>query len=388
MNLPDAEWRDRARKLAATLDAEGVLHTPAWRAAVEETPRHVFVPRYYEQRSDGTWAEFTADSPGWVDTVYQNKPLITALANTPDGQRVTASSSTKPGLMVRMLEALDLADGHRVLEIGTGTGYNAALLAHALGPERVFSIDIAAKLVGDACDRLASVARTPTLAVRDGVAGLPDFAPYDRIVATCSVPAVPWAWAEQVVDGGLVLVDFKRNTYAGNLVLLVKHPDRLEGRFLPTWAGFMAMHHCDRTAEQVSHTDGLNPAIGRRSTTELDPHPWSALVPWLLAQADLPYGLSFGYQGLGAHGPNWVTFAAPDGSWAAVTVHTDDTATREVRQDGPTGLWDAFERAYWRWNELGQPGWDRLGLTVFPNGLHRLWLDEPQSRVRWDLPHK
>jgi hypothetical protein len=61
---------------------------------------------------------------GWLESVYRNEPLITALAVASNGNRVTVSSSTKPGLMVRMLEAMDVRDEHRVLEIGTGTGYN------------------------------------------------------------------------------------------------------------------------------------------------------------------------------------------------------------------------------------------------------------------------
>lgn len=196
---------------------------------------------------------------------------------------------------------------------------------------------------------------------------------------------MPCTWAEQVVDGGLVLVDLKRNTHAGNLVLLTRHADRLEGRFLPSWAGFMAMRHRDTPAEQVGAADICNFASAARSTTELEPLPWSALIPWLLAQAELPSGLRFGYQGFGGQGPEWAIFAAPDGSWAAVAMYSAPTGTREVRQGGPVAVWDTFERAYWRWHDLGRPGWDQLGLTVFPNGLHRLWLDEPESQVRWDL---
>jgi protein-L-isoaspartate O-methyltransferase len=104
--------------------AESVLHTPAWRAAVEEVPRYVFVPRFYVQQSSGGWVETAEGDDGCLESVYRNEPLITALAVASNGNRVTVSSSTKPGLMVRMLEAMDVRDEHRVLEIGTGTGYN------------------------------------------------------------------------------------------------------------------------------------------------------------------------------------------------------------------------------------------------------------------------
>ena len=76
-----------------------------------------------------------------------------------------------PSLMARMLEALDVRDGHRVLEIGTGTGYNAALLCHRLGACNVVSIDIDPTLIVATRKRLAGLGHHPTLVVGDGTAG-------------------------------------------------------------------------------------------------------------------------------------------------------------------------------------------------------------------------
>ncbi|RSM37833.1 protein-L-isoaspartate carboxylmethyltransferase, partial [Amycolatopsis balhimycina DSM 5908] len=160
-----AGWPELAHSLADQLADEGVLHSPAWRAALEQTPRHVFVPAFHTQRADGTWATTTDSDDRWLEQVYRNQPLVTALATTTTGHEVTISSSTKPGLMIRMLEALDIHDGHHVLEIGTGTGYNAALLTHRLGDQHVYSVDIGADLVTAARQRLASLGHTPTLAV-------------------------------------------------------------------------------------------------------------------------------------------------------------------------------------------------------------------------------
>lgn len=78
------------------------------------------------------------------------------------------SSSANPELMVRMLETLDIQDGHRVLEIGTGTGYNAALLCHRLGDDRVFSVDVDAELVALTRQRLATGPPSPPLTERAG----------------------------------------------------------------------------------------------------------------------------------------------------------------------------------------------------------------------------
>lgn len=181
-------WRLRAQGLAGAVAAEGVLRTAAWREALEAIPRHEFVPAFYDQRPDGTWAQTTSEDEGWLAGVYRNEPLVT--------DPVTGSTSAKPGLLVRMLEALDLHDGHRVL--ASGCGYLTALLTHRLGPDQVVTH------------------------------GLAEHAPIDRLIAPSPVPAVPWAWAEQVREGGLVLVDLQ----PGGLVLLTRHADRLEGPFL------------------------------------------------------------------------------------------------------------------------------------------------------------
>jgi protein-L-isoaspartate(D-aspartate) O-methyltransferase len=144
----------------------------------------------------------------WLDQVYSNTALLTAVADHWES-RSLRSSSSMPGLMTRMLETLDVQDGNRVLEIGTGTGYNVALLAHRLGEANVFSVDVEPDLIDLARQRLARIGYHPTLVAADGAAGLAEHAPFDRIIATCAVPAVPWAWVEQTSPAGVILTDLK-----------------------------------------------------------------------------------------------------------------------------------------------------------------------------------
>src|SRR5699024_786179 len=156
---------------------------------------------------------------------------------------------------------------------------------------------------------------------------------------TCSVPAIPPAWAEQVAAGGLILADLKPATHAGNLVLLRRHPDRLEGRFLPNWAGFMPLRHTDTAPDYPP--DLVDPAsITQVTVTALDPRPWTNLVPGFLAHADLPCGVTFGVHGVGPDGPEWVVLSSPDGSNAAIGIHPRADGYRPVRQTGPWRLWD------------------------------------------------
>ena len=135
------DWRAHAQRLAGQLVASGDIRTPRWRDAIAAVPRHLLVPTAYEQDHSGRWTPWsTVDD---LDRVYSPETLITDI----DPAGIAVSSSTKPDLMARMLELLDARPGHRVLEVGTGTGYNAALLSHALGDEHVHSVDIDPDLV-------------------------------------------------------------------------------------------------------------------------------------------------------------------------------------------------------------------------------------------------
>jgi len=369
----DTLWPAYAAALADKLTELGKLTDPAWRAAVAAVPRHVLVPQFHEQRANA-WVSLQSGDPGWLDAVYRDVALVTALMPGPDGRPEVVSSSTKPALMVRMLDALDIAEGHRVLEIGTGTGYNAALLCHHLGQDAVSSVDIGAELVDLARARLVTLGYRPDLAALDGRRGRPGHGRFDRIIATCSVPEIPRDWHEQLVDDGRLLVDYKVGLYAGSLVLLHRRGDRLEGRFLAKWAGFMAVRDADTAPVSSPHVPG---PVRWESHTRIDPDPWAALVPCFLAQiADPPI------TGFGRCGPDLQTtrISATDGSWAEIDPASPD-GERHVREGGPLRVWGAFEAAHQQWAAWGRPGWDRLGMTVTATGDHLLWLDTPDDTI-------
>jgi methyltransferase of ATP-grasp peptide maturase system len=383
----DVQWQDRAAKLADTLTGLGKLTDPAWQAAVRDVARHELVPRFYTQDSTGAWTESDtsteAGRAAWLDAVYSNKPLITALRQDTDPVRVLSSSS-QPGLMTRMLEALDVHSGHRVLEIGTGTGYNAALLSHRLGAENVFSVDVEPDLIDLARARLAALGYTPILAAADGALGLPEHGPFDRIIATCAVPAIPWAWVEQLRIGGTILTDLKTAHSAGSLVRLTRTEDNLaEGRFDPTYAAFMGLRHQPGEPDRTVTWAARDTTVAHRSTSTVDPQtPWNALVVWFLAAFDLGPDVSIGYTGPDTTSPpTAVTLSTPDGSWAHVALAVVDGA-HEVTEGGPRRLWRAVENAHQLWNRLERPGWDRFGLTVTPD-THTLWVDQPEGEHRW-----
>jgi protein-L-isoaspartate(D-aspartate) O-methyltransferase len=162
-------------------------------AAFARVPRELFVRRLLEP--DGTFV------PATPERVYVDDALVTRLR---DG--VPSSSSSQPSLMARMLAELDLRPGLRVLEIGVGTGYNAALVATITGGP-VVSVDVQADVVDEAREALAraGVGDRTRVVLGDGFRGAPQFGPYDRIIATVGIGGVPAAWLDQLAPGGLIL---------------------------------------------------------------------------------------------------------------------------------------------------------------------------------------
>ena len=382
--------RDRATVLAAELARrltdDGVLHSPEWRAALCAVLRHHFVPSYVEQRPDGTWRTVSGDDADtvdeWLAAVYANRPLTTALRTDAHGHSVAISSSSKPGLMVRMLETLDIRAGHRVLEIGTGTGWNAGLLCHRLGAANVVSVDIEADLVTLARSRLADLGFAPIVDAVDGARGFPDAGPFDRIMATCSVARVPWQWVEQLTPDGRLLTDLKITGAAGNLVDLRRTATGVEGRFLPQWAGFMPLRDADSAGTRVAR----RPASVERTTTAPSARPWwDQLVVWFLAALHLPSGITTGVAlDPERRTPVAATMHADNGAWAEVRLEADEAGRRIVRGSAEN-LWATVEDAYVLWEQLGRPGWADFGVTV-TDREQCAWYGAPDGEYSWTLP--
>lgn len=166
-------------------------------------------------------------------------------ATMPDGQevRVATSSASMPRVVAIMLDRLQVRDGHRVLEIGAGTGYHAALLCARLGDAQVASIEVDEAVAAEAARHLAAAGHRPALVVGDGAAGHPAQAPYDRIIATCAVRRIPTAWIDQLAADGVIVAPLTLN---GGLAILRKTgPGQVAGRLDAEQAHFMTMRPAD-----------------------------------------------------------------------------------------------------------------------------------------------
>jgi protein-L-isoaspartate O-methyltransferase len=273
-----------------------------------------------------------------------------------------------PTIMAVMLEALLVGDDHRILEVGTGTGYNAALLSVRVGDHRVSTVDIDGSLAGPAERRLADCGLHPTCAVADGVNGLPASAPYDRVLCTCAVPRIPPAWLEQTRPGGVVVTTLSRPLGAGLVRITAGEGATGTGEVLADDGRFMPLRAPETRAVVWPEPD----APGSVRATTL---PSSVISP------TSPFEFFAGLELPDVHATGAARYAMlthPDGSWAR---HESDV----VVQSGPRRLWDEMEIAHGRWQALGEPRRARFGITV-DGDRQRLWLDTPTGPNHWPLP--
>lgn len=329
----EAEALARRMQLVDELTASGALTSPHWRAAFATVPRHHFVPVFY--RYDGcAMTQWTPASPGWLQAVYADEALTTQLTGG-----LPTSSSTLPSLMARMLEALQVEDGMRVLEIGTGTGYNAALLAERLGSEQVVTVDVDPALTGPAEERLNALGYTPRVATGDGADGYRLGALYDRIIATCSVRSIPPDWLEQLTADGRILVTLATGLHGYALALLDADG---HGRILDIPASFMPMRsHADPGFVTLQAHAG--PAVMAGTTEE----PVLGDDERFVLGLALPEVVVFGLPD--RQTPGLYLAHRTDGSWAHVL------ADRRVSQGGPQRLWDQLQGARTAWRAAGSP---------------------------------
>lgn len=351
MNQPSQQVSDqRAAELRSTLvealSADGSITDLEWLAAFGAVPRHLFVPRFYQNTREGPAQVDASAGDEWLCTVYSDTHLVT--------KDDVTSSSTAPSLMATMLQALGLSGDETVLEVGTGTGYNAALLSERVGDTRVVSIDIDPQSVDDARRHLAMAGYQPLLAATDGVDGFPDRAPYDRIIATCRLDYIPPAWLAQLTTDGVVVTPL-----GAGVARLRKHDDgTASGAFLPTPAYFMPLRH---HPEQIAVADLIEAAMSASGSTRGYKHDITIYRDnnarfWLdLTQPDVRT-MQTESAAIAYH---------PDGSWARL-------AGGKVTQGGTRNLWDDVERTHEVWLDAGSPDRLRYRLDISSGHQHVL----------------
>ncbi|WP_165975743.1 methyltransferase domain-containing protein [Actinomadura rubrisoli] len=201
-----------------------------WREALLAVPRHLFVPdvAYVSpDESDGYVIDRNTNPGEWLVAAYLDEAIITQVDDgaTPiteagaENTRFTSSASA-PSTVIAFLSLLGARKGHNVLEIGTGTGWTAALLAAVVGDHNVTSVEIDPEVARQAAERTLSAGYTPQLVAADGAEGFPGNAPYDRVHVTCGIEEIPPEWLAQTRPGGIIVAPYRKE-----LASIVVHED-------------------------------------------------------------------------------------------------------------------------------------------------------------------
>jgi protein-L-isoaspartate O-methyltransferase len=331
-------------------------------------PRHKFVPAWWEHDGVTAWQRRDADTT--PEAPYEDRTLITQAGTShadhaapgDKAEGPPTSSATKPSLTVNMYRHAMITDHLDVLDIGTGTGYGAALLTARLGNQHVTSMDVDPYLVVAATGRLDDIGLSPALRIADATAPLDG--QWDRIISTMSVAPVPASWLTALSPGGRIVT-----TIAGTGLLITadRTPDgSATGKAEWYRAGFMASRTgtgyppplMDQHPE-ARHADGDQISYGRYPVVNVA----SAWELRSMLGITLP-GTESHYEAHDGQRTAWLIH--PDGSWARAAARGDEPP--QISQAGPRRLWDHLDSLRTQW--LSQGGLTAYGsdITITPDG--------------------
>lgn len=322
-----------------------------------------------------------APSTGHLKKVYSDSALVTRVSGG-----LPSSSTSQPRLVAQMLELLELTTGQRVMEVGAGTGYNAALMQEIVGKTgHVTTIDIQEYVVAQT-QRLLQAAGYDRIEViaRDGALGCPENAPYDRIVATVGCPDISLNWADQLTEGGFMLIPLQHGGEGFNpLVRIWREGERVLGELVGL-SGFMSIQGELAAEPRLSFVDQKEETAGSpiaerplpepvSSFRELEQHErWSKVsaLCWFLAIAD-------GRMGWGVRG-----YGITERGRGACLIAKD---MEKVDVYGDPLLYDELVELCARWEALRSPGRHAWDLEFFARDAD---LHPEEAKNAWLIPRK
>jgi len=359
--MSDQRPQTLRKQLVRSLKRSRSLTNNAVRRAFLTVPRELFVPGYS------------------LEQVYRDEAIVTK-----NEAGVPVSSSSQPAMMAMMLEQLDVQPGLHVLEVGSGTGYNAALLWELAGPSgTVTTIEIDPEIVAWARDRLALAGYAQVRVVEgDGGAGWPAGAPYDRIELTVGAADIAPAWVEQLKPGGILVLPLWVNTVQLCLALVKEEGQLRSVSSLPCGftriRGSMAGRDQYRsllpgvllsTGPGAPADDILRQALSqppRREEWRSDAS-WFGFILWLALHASAMLSVSTeDVQSIGFHGFAGGVVDPVDGSICLVTLLLNRSGSATVLSYGGPAARVQVERLFSDWQAAGSPEISDIGIVAVP----------------------
>ena len=315
--------------------------------------------------------------PELLKIIYSARALLTRI-NPP-------SSTSQPALVANMLELLELKKGINVLEIGAGTGYNAALMQEIVGRTgHITTIDIQEDVV-EQTRRLLKASGYGGIEViaADGGEGFPENAPYDRIIATVGCPDISFRWAEQLADDGFMLIPLQHGAEGFDpLVRIWKEGERLQGRFVGD-SGFMSI----QGELAIEQRPGFGDFAALRSREPTAVYPLCGIFKEMVESGkgkslgQVMYLLLF----IAIVGDKKASFDFPPPTFSFWDEEKGVVVVREDRVAlyGDESLLDDLESLSDQWGRLGRPGFSDWRLEFLPSddapevtGRERTWVIE------------
>lgn len=378
------EPAERLRRMVDDLVAKGDLPLE-WREAFGSVPRHVFIPDSVwrvdedtEDVNDLVPLHRATDPDTWLELAYADDAVITQVD---DGQPVgpglighdITSSASMPTIVAIMLAALGVEPGMSVCEIGTGTGYNAALLATRLGAANVSTIEIDPQIASRARTALADTGHAQvTVVTGDGAQGHPPRAPYDRFLSTAAVQDVPFPWVAQTRPGGRIVTPWGTTYYNGGLLSLTVADDGTAQGNIVDKASFMWMRD-QRTRRGHVSRDVYDEDHAAVTSTELHPYRVAGHYDVCIAIGIQVPQCRYLYQPAEDDSDEAILWLLDPWSRSWASLHHDPDVASDaytIRQLGPRRLWDEVEAAYRWWYDAGSPAADAWQFTVTSQGQH------------------
>lgn len=359
--------------------ASGVL-TEDWKVAMVAVPRRDYLPdRVWEYRNnDAMWhpVDRSVTPQCWARLANHDTQVVTQVddgcpVGPDDLGDMPTSSMSKPSVVATMLKHLEISGGERVLEIGTGTGWNAALLAQRLGPDRITSIEIDHEIAENARQALQETGFGKVRVVTgNGSNGYEPEAPYHRVISTAACHTVPYAWVQQCRPRGRIVTPWGSQFKNWALLALDVNEDGTAVGGVVGTADFMRLRDQrlldpwvtpDRE-EEARATTGESPIhpveVMRRGDVLMAMAAW---VPNCRARYSQPLPETGNLSAM-------YLSDARTGSWARLLAEPGGEGPHRVVQGGERRLMDEVKAAYERWVREGSPGTDEWLITVGKDG--------------------